>query len=462
MQERILATLWFFLPERSIAHDVRLRNLMASTFLSDGSRQGLRYGALVAIVTRGGSTLDSALLGAFALMPPAFLGMYGGAIADRLPRRAALITIYILQAVACLTLPFIFGTGFWSVAFLVFAINVLGQVSGPSERSLSPLVAPDHQVAGANALLSLSSNVGAAFGTAVLAPVLVRIAGVEALFVVCGILLLLAANRVLGLHDLEDQPGRPRNRSEASISGAVRWLLSEPAIATMVVLSVVAGIANVIIEVLAPQYVASVLDVDASNAVYVFAPAALGLLLALAAAPSAIRVFGERPTAAAGFAVAASALFSLGLVRESFATVVDPVNPLRLLGLAGLDLGARMRTTGFLAMPLGFGVSLTNIAVQTYINRRVPLSMQGRTFALQSTLKNGLAIAPLLLLGSIAAVASVSRVLLLSPLVLYIVALCLVKVANRFGDTSAATPGLALDSFRRQAEPIPPSPSPFQ
>ena len=39
-----------------------------------------------------------------------------------------------------------------------------------------------------------------------------------------------------------------------------------------------------------------------------------------------------------------------------------------------------------LAMPLGFGVSLTATAVQTYINRRVPLRLQGRAFALQSTL----------------------------------------------------------------------------
>jgi hypothetical protein len=72
--------------------------------------------------------------------------------------------------------------------------------------------------------------------------------------------------------------------------------------------------------------------------------------------------------------------------------------------------------------------------VQTYINRRVPLQLQGRTFAMQSVLKNGTAIAPLLVLGAAAAEFGTEPVLLASPLLLLALAVGLIVVSRRFGE----------------------------
>ena len=79
-------------------------------------------------------------------------------------------------------------------------------------------------------------------------------------------------------------------------------------------------------------------------------------------------------------------------------------------------------TASFLVLPLGFGVALTTISVQTYINRRVPLAYQGRAFALQSTLKNGSAIIPLLTFGAAASLVGVDVLLIFSPFLLLAVA----------------------------------------
>jgi hypothetical protein len=78
------------------------------------------------------------------------------------------------------------------------------------------------------------------------------------------------------------------------------------------------------------------------------------------------------------------------------------------------------------------GVSLTITCVQTYINRRVPLSYQGRTFAMQSVLRNGAAIVPLLTLGALAAEFGAEKVLLVSPLLLLVLGYGLVYLSFRF------------------------------
>ena len=168
-ERRVFRILWFFLPETSIAKDVRFQYVMASTFLADGARDAIRYGALIAVVSGGGSAFDAALIGVVSLIPPTLLGLWGGAVADALPKRVALALVYSLDAALCFIIPVFFGTGIGAMMLLLFAVNVLGQVSGPTEQSFTPLVASEAQLATAASLTSLASNVGTAFGTAILA-----------------------------------------------------------------------------------------------------------------------------------------------------------------------------------------------------------------------------------------------------------------------------------------------------
>jgi hypothetical protein len=85
--------------------------------------------------------------------------------------------------------------------------------------------------------------------------------------------------------------------------------------------------------------------------------------------------------------------------------------------------------------------------VQTYINRRVPLTYQGRTFAMQSTLRNGSAIVPLLALGAAAAEFGVEPVLLVSPLFLLASGYALVAVSFRFSGVAPYGRLYVMESF---------------
>jgi MFS family permease len=184
--------------------------------------------------------------------------------------------------------------------------------------------------------------------------------------------------------------------------------------------------------------------------VYVFAPTAVGLLAALAVTPFLVRRFRERIVALAGFVVVATTLCLLGFLPD-IAGAVDAVNPMRLAGLLGIDLSERLRTAGLLAAFIGFGLSMTTTSVQTYINRRVPLHLQGRAFALQSTLKNGGAIIPLLTLGAAASYFGVENVLIFSPFVLLILAASLVRLSYALGGRAPASRLDVLASFWQES-----------
>jgi MFS-type transporter involved in bile tolerance (Atg22 family) len=217
---------------------------------------------------------------------------------------------------------------------------------------------------------------------------------------------------------------------------------------------VLAGTANIVLQTLAPRYVSAALDVDPADAVYVFAPSAVGLVTALAATPWLIRRFRERIIALTGFVITAGALCLLGLVPE-IAGALDTINPMRLSGYFGVDLSERLRTAGLIAVFVGFGLSMTTTSVQTYINRRVPLQLQGRAFALQSTLKNGSAIVPLLTLGAFASYFGVEAVLIFSPFVLLILAASLVRLSYALGGRAPASRLDVLSSFWQETEAAP-------
>ena len=69
-------------------------------------------------------------------------------------------------------------------------------------------------------------------------------------------------------------------------------------------------------------------------------------------------------------------------------------------------------------------------------NRRVPLAYQGRAFALQNTLKHGATIVPLLTLGVAAEAFGVDTVLAVSPVLLFVVAMLLVRLSFVFSRSS--------------------------
>ena len=356
-------------------------------------------------------------------------------MADALPKRVALAGAYVGMGVLTLAVAFVVGSDFGSLLFVIFVVRILHQFSQPSEASTLPLVATAEELAAANSMLGLISSAADLLGKAVLAPLIVRAYGVDPVTIIAGFLFLLSASRVFDLRPapypgpVEGERGAP----PASTMGVVRWLLAERQVMWMLVLAALASTINVVLAMLGPQYVAEVLDVDPVNTLYVFAPAPVGLLAALALAPLLIRWAGERPIAILGFVLVSSAVTALGLV----ATLTDLFGWLLFFGIPGV--GPRVEMAALLSMFLGAGVTLAVVATQTYISRTVPLRIQGRAFALLGVLKDGFAIPPLLLLGAIASTVGVDTVITVAPIFLLLLAVAIDRTVSRF---RAPAPGM--------------------
>ena len=408
-QAHIFRVMWFMVPPGSVARDVHFQALMASRFLTDIALQALLYGVLISTARNAGSAFDAALVGTAFLLPGVLLGLWGGAIADALPKRVALGGAYLIMAALAFLIPTFFGTDFRSLLLVLFSVRVLHQVSQPSEASAVPLVASQEELASANSFLSLAAAIGEALGKAVIAPIVVRVWGLDPVSVLAGIFFALSASRVVDLRPPRPGPfkGAPRPRQSA-----FRWLFSEPAAFWMLMLAAMASTINVVLGMLGPQYVKEVLGVDPANALYVFAPAAIGMLLALVLAPLAIRIFRERIVATIGFILVAGSMTALGQVQ----LLTDRWGELLPFGVPGV--GPDVEMAAAISIFLGTGMTLAATAAQTYIGKYVPTEIHGRIFALHGVMKDGMTIGPLLTFGAVAGLVGVDRVLTIAPLFL--------------------------------------------
>ena len=424
-QASVFRVLWFWLPSGSVARDRQFQQLLASRFLTDIALQALLYGALIVTARTGGGAIDAALLGSAYMLPGVLLGLFGGIVADALPKRVALAGAYLLMGAIALMVPVALGTGFRAMLLVLFGVRVLHQVSQPSEASAVPLVATSDELASATSFIGLASSAGEVVGKAVLAPVVVRAFGVDPVTVVAGLLFLFSASRVFDLRPPR-HPGPLPGAGPVSTRLVVSWLIGQRTMLWMLLLAALASTSGVVLGVLGPQYTREVLGVDPSFALYVFAPAALGLLAGLAVAPLAIRLLGEQTVTLLGLVLLALTMAALGGVEAL---------EQRLTALPVLDLPRverKVELAAQLSILLGLTMTLAATAVQTYIARRIPLHIQGRTFALLGVMKDSLAIVALLVLGVAADFVSVAVVITLSPLLLLGLALGVDRVAGRW------------------------------
>ncbi|MEX2229562.1 MAG: MFS transporter [Dehalococcoidia bacterium] len=424
-QRRLFRILWFTVPPGSVAWDLHFQALLVSRFLTDIALQALLYGTLIAVVRRGGGAFDAALVGTAFLLPGVLLGLHGGAVADAMSKRVALAGAYITMGLLCFAVPPVLGTGFKSLLIILFAVRTLHQVSQPSEASAVPLVADAEELASANSFMSLASSAGEVIGKAAIAPLVVQHFGVEPVVMLAGVLFFLAFTRVFELTPPRELARQARTRLLTDNGAAIRWLLGERRVFWMLLLAGLATTVGVVLSMLGPVYVAEALDIDPAYTLYVFMPAAAGLMIALLVAPRMIAASGERLVVAIGFTIAASAMFGFGTIDPLTERVVP-----WLIEFPGVT--RQLEVAAGLSVPLGFGITLAAAAAQTYVGRSVPTDLQGRMFAIMGVLKDGLAIVPLLGLAAAAGVLGSRPVLAAAPLVLLALALTIDLVAGRF------------------------------
>jgi MFS family permease len=271
-------------------------------------------------------------------------------------------------------------------------------------------------------------------GSAILAPVLVKSASIDALCFVAGALFLFAAIRAVRLPaGKHAEASRPRERSGGfklpSLGRFLAWMTNHMAVATMILVAAAVQALSSVFDTLQPIFVRDVLEADPANAVYIFLPGAVGAVIGTFTAPHLARKFGLRGLAVASLLMFAAAMMMFGLINI-VAPVLGPLNPLRFVDRFG-ELGEELLAAGMIAILVKFATAATSIAVQTYINQRTPVEAQGSAFGMQAFISNAFGLTGTLTVGVLATVFGSRFVFLVAPLLVAVALVVLIQASFR-------------------------------
>ena len=174
----------------------------------------------------------------------------------------------------------------------------------------------------------------------------------------------------------------------------------------------IGAILGLVVATLVPGFAERLLHVRAEDAVFVMAPAGIGMV----AGTALLNRWGDRfekhfLTNVGLFTVAACLALTGGLAFV--VDVADRGNP-PLIELPALgEVSVLVPPVMALALVAGFGFVAIMVPAQTFLQERAPVELRGRVFAVQLMLSNFASIVPLLLLGGLADLIGVDRTLLL-------------------------------------------------
>ena len=455
---------------RSILAKPDVKTLILSRMATMLGIATLSYGSMVFLAQSGAGQLEISLMGMTRYASALLFGLGGGLMADAMSKRGALFSAYAIQAAMCFLVPLVLGTGMSALFAVVFLSAMLAQVTVPAIKSAVTLVATPAEVASASALISVAGGVAAAAGSSFLAPLLIELGGIRAVMFASGAILLFGAVRARHLPEEEGKVGLWKafdgvewKSTFPSLPETGGWIFAHKGAGSMIlsgalILALFDGINS-----LMPVYIRDVLGIDPVNAVFVMAPGAVGFIAGTFLGPLLIHRLGERAVSAIGLVAmfgGAIGYFFIDLLTPFLA----PISPLRIIELFGADPAPKVLAASFLSIPTALGSTLGGAAVQTYINRRVPVERQGSTFGRQELIENGLTLFMIALLGVLGTLLGPQLVFLVAPIALFAVVVLLVQYAYRTAGESAPTFRAAADAlveFRDldvDAPPIEPGP----
>ncbi|CAN5485937.1 MAG: MFS transporter [Chloroflexi bacterium] len=333
------------------------------------------------------------IVAACQFVPTMLFGLFGGIIADVLPKRRTLLFLQAGAAGQALVLALLIATGaiqVWHVYALSVVLGLIFAVEMPVRQSFVVEIVGREDVANAVALNSAAFNGSRIIGPAI-AGVLIGTVGLAAAFFLNSIsyLAVMAGLLLMNMESLVTVGRAKMQRSVRGVGGqlaeGLRYVRDTPVVLLAIgVLGVVATV-GLNFQVVIPVYARDVLRGDAATFGFLMAASGIGSLV------SAISIaFGQRPTLrllVVGAAVIGVALMLLSTTQWFLAAML-------LMGL------------------LGWGVIAMAATANTLIQLAVPDELRGRVMSVYTTVFAGSTPIGGLFAGTIAALAGVTVALL--------------------------------------------------
>lgn len=381
--------------------DLDFRILWYTRLLSQTAQGALLYALLILVVDLSDRTVFNSLFVICSIIPAIAFGLPAGLVADTVPRRGLMVLLNLFRFVFMLLL-----VGSEASLAGVFAatlgIWIIHQFYSPTEASvLADLVDPQ-QYTSAQAMFNLALTISQALGLVVAAPLLLRLGGPKLVFVVAGILWLFAGALAALLPALQEHRVRRRTSGRSlrqMLGDGWRFARSDRFTFEAIIDDVLVGVGMSALVVIMPFYLERVLGTSKENTVFVFAPAALGLVLGIRLAPSLANLIGEQYLATLSLFLFALVVAALGFVEQTYDflndTLLFPLDQLtNAIGVSPLIFVAML-----LSIPAGFASAVVNVAARSILLSRTPNHLRGQVIATQSLMGNVAALLPTVLAG---------------------------------------------------------------
>jgi MFS family permease len=400
--------------QTSLLRDETFFLFWLSRLLTQTAQGALVYGLLIIVVDRTDSSFFNSLFVISAILPALAFGLPAGVVVDSVPRRPLLVCLNVLRFVFALALvaqePSLIGIfaaslGLWTIQ----------QFYAPAESSLLPTLVPRGRLTAAQALSNLALALAQAIGLVLLAPVMLKTTGPTSLFGVCAALFVISVVLVGLLPAAEDhlasRPRRqPARRLRELLASGWRIVRNDHVVYEVLTSDVMVGVGGSALVVITPLYLKGVLNTSAENTVFVFAPAALGLVLGLRLSPWIGRMVGPRRVATWGLMLFAACIAALGFVV--------PIHEFLIHGLGvpidqiadTLHVPPLILIVMVISIPAGFASSVVSVSSRAVLLARTPAASRGQVIATQSLIQNVGALVPTLVAGIAADLIGVERV----------------------------------------------------
>ncbi|MEV4356080.1 MFS transporter [Nonomuraea sp. NPDC004186] len=316
------------------------------------------------ILTLTGSATSVGLSLVMQALPTLLLGMWGGALADRLPSRPVVIAAQLAQAALAAVLAMIAATGAQSVLPIygvALAGGVVNALGGPALGRFGAEVVPPADLPNAMALGSVLNSAGRILGMS-LAGVLLPFTGNEGLFLINAASFFVVVAAVLAMRREEFHLLTPSERRGGSVREGLRYVLRTPWLLVVLALWFVLGSVGRNYQVTMAAMSAGPLDAGAPG---------YGLL---------------------------STVFAVGTVLGGFLAAARPRLTLRLLLITAFVTGVAQALSGLMPqlwtfaavlLPIAAGAVTLDTTVSARAQLDTPEPMRGRVIAVLSIVSAG-------------------------------------------------------------------------
>lgn len=365
------------------------------------------------------NTAISLVILSFSL-PAVLFGPVAGVIADRVNKRTLMAILNAARAVAVL-LFLVIRPG-WHVETILaayyivtFVFGLAGQFFAPVLGATIPLVAKRNQLMSANALFNLTNTAAQLIGFAAVGPILIRVLGVDMLFVVSIVLYMGAAAFVFTLpktpvpvRALDEIELRPMQRFWNDMKEGLVFILQDPALLRAIGYLTLASTTFLTIAALGPDFVSSVIGLPKEDIGFIVAPAGGGILVGVLIVPRLARRIGRDWLIDISLTLAGLMMAFLALTRVT-------LDELTRRGPANLWLVVAFAAV--FAAILGVCNAFVLVPSQTMLQERSHEGVRARVYATFFTVSNTVAFVPIFFAAAAADIFGVSNVLLVMAIV---------------------------------------------